>query len=77
MIPSADYFSQQMKALGVRKDDEIVVYDSNLDSGVLFAPRAFFLLKYFGATNVKMLNGGLKKWKLEKLPVFSGEDKLN
>jgi len=29
-------------------------------------------LNYFGAANVKVLNGGLKKWLLEKREVESG-----
>ncbi len=39
--------------------------------------RAAWLFKYFGAKNVKILNGGLKKWLLEKKPInIDDSDKL-
>ena len=31
------------------------------------------MLKYFGATNVRILDGGLKKWKAEGRPVVGGD----
>ena len=35
------------------------------------SPRAAWMLRYFGAKNVKILNGGLKKW------VAEGRDFIN
>lgn len=46
-------------------DDEIVCYD-NL--GIFSSARAAWMFRYFGASNVKVLNGGFKKWKLDGLP---------
>jgi thiosulfate/3-mercaptopyruvate sulfurtransferase len=48
-----------MKKLDVRKSDTIVVYDK---SGMLSAPRAFWMLKSFGASDVRILNGTFSKW---------------
>ena len=35
--------------------------------------RAAWMLKYFGATNVRILNGGLTKWMAEGRPIVGGE----
>ncbi len=51
-----------MRALKIRKTDTIICYD---DFGIYSSPRIAFTLKYFGAKNVRVLNGGLKKWLLE------------
>lgn len=31
------------------------------------------MFRYFGAKNVRILNGGFKKWLAEKRPVYSGD----
>jgi thiosulfate/3-mercaptopyruvate sulfurtransferase len=33
--------------------------------GIFSVARAAFMFRYFGAENVRILNGGLKKWVLE------------
>ena len=35
--------------------------------------RAAFMFRYFGATNVRILSGGLKKWTAEGRPTVAGE----
>ena len=57
--PTEAHFKDQMKSVGVRKSDLIVVYDK---IGMVSAPRAFWLLKTFGIENVKILNGVFPKW---------------
>jgi thiosulfate/3-mercaptopyruvate sulfurtransferase len=47
---------------GVGADDTVVVYSGNNN---WFAAYAYWLLKYRGLDNVKLLNGGRKKWELE------------
>jgi len=34
--------------------------------------RAAFMFRYFGAGNVRIMNGGLQKWLKEGRPVFNG-----
>ena len=58
-----------MKQLDVRKSDIIVCYDK----GMISAPRAYFMLKAFGAPNVYVLNGMFKKWSKEGKPVEEGD----
>ena len=51
-----------MKGLQINRTDEIVCYDQ---IGISSSPRLAYTLKYFGIENVRVLNGGLKKWLLE------------
>ena len=38
--------------------------------------RAAWIFRYYGAQNVRILNGGLKKWLQEGRPTFSGAQKI-
>jgi thiosulfate/3-mercaptopyruvate sulfurtransferase len=69
MLPGATQFSEEVGALGVGKDDTIVVYDG---AGLGGAPRVWWTFKIFGAKNVYILDGGLPKWKAEHRPVEAG-----
>lgn len=64
-----DDFIERMRSMNLRRDDTIVVYDN---FGIYSAPRMAWTLRYFGATNVKVLNGGLKKWVKERRATESG-----
>ncbi len=58
-LPDAAHFGQAMGALGLSDSDRIVVYEA----GPMFAaPRAWWMLRTFGATQVQVLNGGLDAW---------------
>ena len=47
---------------GISEDDTVVLYSGNNN---WFATYAYWLLKYRGVGNVKLLNGGRKKWELD------------
>ncbi len=47
---------------GISNDHTIVLYSGNNN---WFAAYAYWLFQYRGVTNVKLLNGGRKKWELE------------
>jgi thiosulfate/3-mercaptopyruvate sulfurtransferase len=70
MFPSAEQFGRDVGALGISNGDTVVVYDSG---GWVAAPRAWWMFLSYGHGNVRVLNGGLKKWKAEGRPVESGE----
>jgi thiosulfate/3-mercaptopyruvate sulfurtransferase len=72
MLPGATQFTKDVGALGIGKDDTIVVYDG---AGLGGAPRVWWTLRIFGAKNVSILDGGLPKWKAEGRPVEGGEHK--
>ncbi len=58
--------AQQLEALlgrlGIDNQTTVVFYD---DSNSLFATRAFWTLKYYGHQDVRVLDGGRKKWVAE------------
>ena len=70
MLPSAADFGAAMSALGVGRDDRIIVYDN---SPLRTAARGWFMFRHFGAERVAILDGGLQKWRAEGRPVESGE----
>jgi thiosulfate/3-mercaptopyruvate sulfurtransferase len=69
MFPSATQFGRDVGALGVGNDDTVVVYDAG---GWSAAPRAWWMFISFGHRDVRVLDGGLKKWRAEGRPVESG-----
>lgn len=71
MLPSASDFASAMSALGIRKDDTIVVYDT-AELGIFSAPRVAWTLKVFGHDLVHVLNN-FKIWVDEGYPTESGE----
>jgi thiosulfate/3-mercaptopyruvate sulfurtransferase len=72
MYPSAAQFAHDVAALGMSDDDLVVAYDSG---SWLAAPRAWWMFLSFGHRNVKVLDGGLKKWLLEGRATESGDSK--
>src|ERR1700712_546692 len=70
MFPDAAQFGRDVGALGIGNDDTVVLYDSG---GWVAAPRAWWMLLSFGHTNVRILDGGLKKWRAEGRKVESGQ----
>jgi thiosulfate/3-mercaptopyruvate sulfurtransferase len=54
--------SALLQRAGVGPDTTVVLYGGNNN---WFATYAYWLLKYLGFDNVRLLNGGRKKWELE------------
>ncbi|CAD0093529.1 unnamed protein product, partial [Aureobasidium mustum] len=73
MLPSAQVFTQAMRKLGIRRDDNIVVYDS-AELGIFSAPRVAWTLRVFGHPSIHILNN-YKLWVEQGLPVEQGEQK--
>ena len=69
MLPSAAEFGAAMTALGVGRDDRIIVYDN---SPLRTAARGWFMFRHFGAERVAILDGGLQKWRSEGRALESG-----
>jgi len=70
MLPKPEEFSRSMAALGVGDEMDIVVYEQ---ASVFSAPRAWWMLRTFGARNVFLLDGGLPAWIEADLPTEAGE----
>ena len=65
VMPPAE-FEELMAKLGVSNDTTVVTYD---DNNGLVAARLWWVLKYYGHTNAKVLNGGWHRWLSEGRPV--------
>ena len=70
MYPDAEQFARDVAALGISSGDTVVAYDSG---GWVAAPRAWWMFLSFGNPNVRVLDGGLKKWLREGRPTHSGK----
>ena len=70
MYPDAEQFARDVAALGISSGDTVVAYDSG---GWTAAPRAWWMFLSFGHPDVKVLDGGLKKWLREGRPTHSGK----
>lgn len=71
MLPTCEVFAEAMETLGVRKDDELVVYDTE-ELGLFSAPRVGWTLRVYGHPRVHILNN-FRLWVKEGLPTASGE----
>lgn len=71
MLPTAETFAEAMSTLGIRRDDEVVVYDTE-QLGIFSAPRVGWTLRVFGHPNVYILNN-YRLWVREEFPTESGE----
>jgi len=69
MFPTTEQFGRDVGALGIGNGDTIVVYDSG---GWVAGPRAWWMFRSYGHDNVRVLDGGLQKWRAERRPVESG-----
>lgn len=72
MFPSAEQFGRDVGNLGIGNGDTVVLYDAG---GWVAAPRAWWMFLSYGHGNVRILNGGLKKWRAEGRATESGEVK--
>ena len=66
LILAPEKFARMMEDLGIGDDTLVVTYDN---SRSLYAGRLWWALRYYGHENVKVLNGGWKKWLKEGRPV--------
>ena len=70
MYPNALQFARDVSGLGISSGDTVVAYDTG---GWVAAPRAWWMFLSFGHPDVKVLDGGLRKWRAEGRPVDAGE----
>jgi thiosulfate/3-mercaptopyruvate sulfurtransferase len=70
-LPEAASFGAAMRRHGVDRSRLVVAYDAATATS---AARAWWLLRYFGHTDVALLDGGYAAWRAAGLPVESGKD---
>lgn len=59
MMPSPEFFTDEIQKLGINQDSAIVVYDN---VGIYASPRAWWMFRAMGHENVTVLDGGLPAW---------------
>jgi thiosulfate/3-mercaptopyruvate sulfurtransferase len=59
-----------MTALGLRDNDELVIYDGT--GANMSAARAWWMFRVFGHSAVALLDGGMAKWRREGRPLEAG-----
>lgn len=65
-LPTPEAFAAMMTGVGVGDDTRVILYD---DRGGLLAARLWWMLAYFGHTNVALVDGGWVAWTAEQRPV--------
>jgi thiosulfate/3-mercaptopyruvate sulfurtransferase len=61
-------FEELLSARGISNDDLVVLYGGNNN---WFAAYAYWYFRLYGHTNVKLLDGGRKKWELDNRELVS------
>ena len=67
-------FEALLSAKGIANDDTVVLYGGNNN---WFASYAFWYFKLYGHGDVRLLDGGRKKWELDSRELVKGEDVPN
>jgi thiosulfate/3-mercaptopyruvate sulfurtransferase len=65
-LPSAEQFGRQVGQLGIDNDNWVIVYDHN---HFFASARVWWMFRAFGHDKVKVLDGGLTRWKQLAFPL--------
>jgi len=65
---SKEQFEKLLSERGISNDDTVVLYGGNNN---WFAAYAYWYFKLYGHQNVKLIDGGRKKWELDSRPLSS------
>jgi len=70
MMPDAQLFEQEVRALGVNQHSAVVVFDR---LGIFSSPRVWWMFKSMGFNNIAVLDGGLNSWIDADLNLANGQ----
>ncbi|MDR7280435.1 sulfurtransferase [Catenuloplanes atrovinosus] len=65
-----EQFEALLSSRGISNDDTVVLYGGNNN---WFAAYAYWYFKLYGHRDVKLIDGGRKKWELDARPLVKGE----
>jgi thiosulfate/3-mercaptopyruvate sulfurtransferase len=72
-FPTQEKFTSESQKLGINKNSTIVVYDT---LGIYSSPRAWWMFKAMGHSNVFVLEGGLPEWIKEGYPTENQQETI-
>ena len=72
-LATPQHFAKFVGALGISAEDTVVVYDG---PGFFSAPRAWWMFRVMGASEVYVLESGLDRWKASGRPVTAEPTKV-
>jgi thiosulfate/3-mercaptopyruvate sulfurtransferase len=72
-LPTPETFARLAGSMGVAASDTIVVYDG---FGLFSSARVWWMFRTMGARNVRVLEGGLDKWREEGRPLTAKPTKI-
>jgi thiosulfate/3-mercaptopyruvate sulfurtransferase len=64
-LPTPQEFETLMSKLGISNNTRVIAYD---DRGGIYATRLWWILNYYGHSNVALLDGGWTKWTADQRP---------
>ena len=73
-LPNSDQFSRQMGLLGINNQTSVILYDNN---HFFASARAWWMFRIFGHDNVKVVDGGLSRWRQLAYPMSNEMTKPN
>ncbi len=73
MVGPPEQAERVLEDLGISDDSQVVIYDN--DRG-MWAARVFWVLEYYGKTDVSLLNGGFARWREEGRQVSTEEPEI-
>ncbi len=74
LMKSPEYMAKILGEKGISNTDIIVVYDEGSQK---YSSRVYWILKYLGAENVKLLHKDNKAWRKARIPLTSSPTKLD
>ena len=69
-LPAIDDLQAAARRWGIRADSSVVIYDNG---GAMAAARAWWLLRWAGLSDVRLLDGGLGAWTADGGAIETGE----
>jgi thiosulfate/3-mercaptopyruvate sulfurtransferase len=70
MLPEPDVFAAAVGAMGVGDATTVIAYDVG---GLIASARLWWTFRVMGHDKVRVLDGGLAKWRAEDRPIAAGE----
>ncbi|MFA5490650.1 MAG: sulfurtransferase [Candidimonas sp.] len=68
-VPEIEHFEQALRKLGIDQDSVVIIYSTG---NPWWATRIWWLFHHFGLDNAFVLDGGLRHWLDQDLPIASG-----